>query len=173
MITPTIDFSATETPHDIEDDAPHAVVHSLNETAESRPAEAPVYKHEQTESTPTVRVFDNPFANSNNEDESFEISNSFETHSTQAEAVEVETLVMEEQQEKAYDPKEELKRNRLRALSLNFKTQKGLEELEREPAYMRRNREFEELEIEEEVSEYSATGQGISAENSFLHKGVD
>lgn len=80
---------------------------------------------------------------------------------------------MEEQQEKAYDPKEELKRNRLRALSLNFKTQKGLEELEREPAYMRRNRDFDELEIEEEVSEYSASNQGISAENSFLHKGVD
>ena len=173
VATPTIDFSVNETPNDIEDDTPHAVVHSLNENAEVRTAEAPVYKHEQAESTPTVRVFDNPFANSNNEDESFEISNSFETHNTQAEAVEVETLVMEEQQEKAYDPKEELKRNRLRALSLNFKTQKGLEELEREPAYMRRNKNYEEIEFEEEVSDYSATSNGISAENSFLHKGVD
>ena len=171
--TPTIDFSVTETPHDVDDDAPHAVVHSLNETAETRTADAPVFKHEQAETTPTVRVFDNPFANHNNDDDGFEISNSFEPHSVQAETVEVETLVMEEQQEKAYDPKEELKRNRLRALSLNFKTQKGLEELEREPAYMRRNRDFDELEIEEEVSEYSASNQGISAENSFLHKGVD
>ena len=170
---PTIDFNVTETSYNIEDDTPHTVVHSLNETAEVRPTEAPVFKHEQAESTPTVRVFDNPFASSNNnDDDSFEISNSIETH-TQAEVAEVETLVLEEQQEKAYDPKEELKRNRLRALSLNFKTQQGLEELEREPAYMRRNKNFEEIEFEEEVSEYSATSQGISAENSFLHKGVD
>ena len=59
------------------------------------------------------------------------------------------------------------------ALSLNFKTQKGLEELERQPAYMRRDTNYEEIEAEEEVSQYSATSQGISTENSFLHKGVD
>ena len=172
--TPTINFSIPASELDVEDDTPHAVVHSLNETAEVRTTEAPVFRPEQTGTTPTVRVFDNPFANSNNnDDDSFEISNSFESHTVQAEVAEVETLVLEEPQEKAYDPKEELKRNRLRALSLNFKTQKGLEELEREPAYMRRNRDFEDLEIEEEVSEYSASNQGISTENSFLHKGVD
>ena len=92
---------------------------------------------------------------------------------TSYETAEVETVVIEEPKEKPYDPKEELKRNRLRALSLNFKTQKGLEELEREPAYMRRNKDYEELEIEDEVSEYSSTGTGISEENSFLHKNVD
>jgi cell division protein FtsZ len=171
--TPIIDFNANETSNDIEDDVPHAVVHSLNEKTEARSAETSVFKHEQVESTPSVKVFDNPFANNNNDDESFEFSNSFETHHTQAETVEVETLVLGEQQEKTYDPKEELKRTRLRAMSLNFKTQKGLEELEREPAYMRRNKNYEEIEFEEEVSEYSATSQGISAENSFLHKGVD
>ena len=158
-----------------DDDAPHAVIHSLNESAEAKPSESTVYKHEQAQATPSVKVFDNPFANHNNDDEGFEISNSFESHSAlQAETeVEVETLVMEEPKVKAYDPKEELKRNRLRALSLNFKTQKGLEELEREPAYIRRNKDYEELEIEDEVSEYSSTGTGISEENSFLHKNVD
>lgn len=173
VVAPTIDFTVEEKPQDIEDDAPHAVVHTLNENPVVRPAEAPVFKQESSEPAPTVRVFDNPFASNNNDDESFEISNSFEPHTAQAEVAEVETLVIEEQQEKPYDPKEELKRNRLRALSLNFKTPKGLEELEREPAYMRRNRDYDTLEIEEEVSEYSATSQGISAENSFLHKGVD
>ena len=74
---------------------------------------------------------------------------------------------------KPYDPKEELKRNRLRALSLNFKTQKGLEELERQPAYMRRDNNYEEIEPEDEVSRYSTTGKGISSENSFLHDNVD
>ena len=91
----------------------------------------------------------------------------------QHETAEVETVVIEEPKEKPYDPKEELKRNRLRALSLNFKTQKGLEELERQPAYMRRDMNYEEIEAEEEVSQYSASSQGISSENSFLHKGVD
>ena len=139
---------------------PHGVVHSLNETSEAKPS---------------VKVFENPFVNHNNDDEGFEISNRFEQHnSLQTEAeVEVETLVMEEPKEKAYDPREELKRNRLRALSLNFKTQKGLEELEREPAYMRRNKDYEELEIEDEVSDYATSGNGISEENAFLHKNVD
>ena len=156
VAAPTIEFNFTANDPDVvEEEAPHAVVHSLNE------------------STPSVRVFENPFAAGNNDDEGFEISNSAETHTAQAVAVEVETLVQEEPQEKPYDPKEELKRNRLRALSLNFKTQKGLEELEREPAYMRRSRDYEELEIEEEVSEYSASSQGISTENSYLHQRVD
>ena len=174
VAAPTIEFNFTANDPDVvEDDTPHAVVHSLNENTETRPSEAPVFRPEQTESAPSVRVFENPFAAGNNDDEGFEISNSVETRTAQAVAVEVETLVQEEPQEKPYDPKEELKRNRLRALSLNFKTQKGLEELEREPAYMRRNRDYEELEIEEEVSEYSASSQGISTENSYLHQRVD
>ena len=81
---------------------------------------------------------------------------------------------MEERpEEKPYDPKEELKRNRLRALSLNFKTQKGLEELERVPAYMRRDSNYEETIADEEVSPYTANSEGISSENSFLHQDVD
>ena len=153
------------------------VVHTLNENLETPHFDTPVFKHEEP-STPTVKVFDNPF-NNQNEDDGFEISNLGETMmgdtnlSTQHETMEVETLVMDEPKEKAYDPKEELKRNRLRALSLNFKTQKGLEELERQPAYMRRDMNYEEIVVEEEVSQYSASSKGISSENSFLHKNVD
>ena len=156
-----------------DDFSPHTVIHTLNEQAETRQVETPVVKPEQPAAAPTVRVYDNPFASNNNDDEGFDFSNFAEIHTAQPAAVEVETLVLEEPKENVYDPKEELKRNRLRALSLNFKTQKGLEELEREPAYMRRNKDFAELEIEEEVSQYSASSQGISTENSFLHKGVD
>ncbi|MBR3710537.1 MAG: cell division protein FtsZ [Bacteroidales bacterium] len=153
------------------------VVHSLNESQETLRFDAPVFKHEEP-STPSVKVFDNPF-NNQNDDDSFEISNlsvtttGDTTANTQHETMEVETLVMDEPKEKAYDPKEELKRNRLRALSLNFKTQKGLEELERQPAYMRRDMNYEEIVVEEEVSQYSASSKGISSENSFLHKNVD
>ena len=170
--TPTLDFNDTEAHPEEDDDTPHAVVHTLDERTETRQNEATVYKHEQAETTPTVKVYDNPFAG-NNDDEGFEISNIAESPVVKAETVEVETLVLEAPEEKPYDPKEELKRNRLRALSLNFKTQKGLEELEREPAYMRRYNNYEEIEAEEEVSQYSGNSTGINSENSFLHKGVD
>ena len=155
-----------------EDDHIGAVVHSLNETNEPIHFDTPVFKHDEP-AAPSVKVYDNPFKN-NSEDDGYEISN-IHTINTEAqhEVAEVETLVIEEPKEKPYDPKEELKRNRLRALSLNFKTQKGLEELERQPAYMRRDMDYEETVAEEEVSQYSATSQGISTENSFLHKGVD
>ena len=162
---------AAETTIEEEDHGP--VIHSLDEKSETLHFDTPVYKHEQADPTPTVKVFDNPFTNTN-EDDSFEFSNHIETAaSTSQETAAVETLVIEEPKAKPYDPKEELKRNRLRALSLNFKTQKGLEELERQPAYMRRDMNYEEIITEDEVSQYSATSQGISTENSYLHKSVD
>ena len=131
--------------------------------------------HRIDEPTPSVKVYDNPFAGGNRDDDSFEITNhrSNQFSDVQHEVAEVETLVEVKPEEKPYDPKEELKRNRLRALSLNFKTQKGLEELERIPAYMRREANYEETIADEEVSTYSANSSGISTENSFLHKDVD
>ena len=154
---------------------PNVVVHSLDEKNESQRPETTVYKHDLNEPVPTVKVFDNPFSNTDsNDDDTFEITNQHETTSAlQPESVEMEVMVLDEPKERVPDPKEELKRNRLRALSLNFKTQQGLEELEREPAYMRRDKNYEVIEVEEEVSQYSATSKGISTENTFLHKGVD
>ena len=76
------------------------VVHSLNESQETPRFDAPVFKHEEP-ATPTVKVFENPF-NNQNDDDSFEISNFAETHlgesslSTEHETMEVETLVMDE-----------------------------------------------------------------------------
>ena len=164
----------------------HPVVHTLDEKddefhfsippvkSEPAPMNEPVSSTPKPEPTPTVRVFENPFNNDRDDDEGFEFSN----HTGNAPAVqesqaETATMVIEETKVKQYDPKEELKRNRLRALSLNFKTQKGLEELERQPAYMRRDNNYEEIVEEEEVSRYSTTGKGISTENSFLHDNVD
>ncbi|MBO4328414.1 MAG: hypothetical protein J5831_03265, partial [Bacteroidales bacterium] len=168
------------------DETPHYVVHKLDEKDESFHFENPVFKHEPTpangpvsvtpqpEPTPSEKVFDNPFANSRDDDEGFEFSNFHSNDFAAQEApVETTTLVMETPKAKTYDPKEELKRNRLRALSLNFKTQKGLEELERQPAYMRRDMNYEEIVPEEEVSRYASTSKGISSENSFLHDNVD
>ena len=162
-------------------------VHSLDEKENTFDFIAPLFANEpepvkesynpvQTpEPIPTVRVFDNPFPN-NSDDDSFEISNLSRTGmQAQQESSKVETLVLEEPKEKVYDPKEELIRNRLRAMSLNFKTQKGLEELERQPAYMRRDMNYEEIitEDDDEISRYSTSCKGISTENSFLHDNVD
>ena len=64
-----------------------------------------------------------------------------------------------------------LKKQRLRALSMNFRTARGLEELENQPAYLRRNVDISHP--DEELSQYSATKNGISGENTYLHKNVD
>ena len=171
---------------EVQPETPHVVVHSLDEIEDPFPFNIPAPKNETTpvsepvnntpvpEPTPTVKVFDNPFSMSRDDDKGYEFSsqhnNSLAAQETQ---VETSTIVLEEPKAKPYDPKEELKRNRLRALSLNFKTQKGLEELERQPAYMRRDSNYEEIIPEEEVSRYSSTSKGISTENSFLHDNVD
>ena len=183
-MTPTALDILTETKEEtVADTKPGIVVHSLDEKEESFNFDIPVFKHEEAimhesvaskptpEPMPTVRVFENPFANRENDDDSFEITNRGKAASTQL--ADTDTLVMEEPKAKPYDPKEELKRNRLRALSLNFKTQKGLEELERQPAYMRRDMNYEEIETEEEISRYTTTSNGISSQNSFLHDNVD
>ena len=70
-----------------------------------------------------------------------------------------------------YLPTLQLKKQRLRALSMNFRTTRGLEELENQPAYLRRNVDISHT--DEELSEYSASQNGISGENSYLHKNVD
>ena len=64
-----------------------------------------------------------------------------------------------------------MKKQRLRALSVNFRTAQGLQELESQPAYLRRN---VDIHVEEEgFSEYSASKDGIGGANTFLHKNVD
>lgn len=65
----------------------------------------------------------------------------------------------------------ELKRQRLRALSMNFRTQRGLEELESQPAYLRRDMSIKET--DDDISRYSSSQNGISSANSFLHDNVD
>ena len=127
------------------------------------------FRHE--EERPTVRVFDNPFRSGSSDDEGFEITSRIMTkEETQARA-EQEVAVLEAKKAKEIDPKEQLKKQRLRALSMNFRTARGLEELENQPAYLRRNVEISHP--DDELSQYSATQKGISGENSYLHDNVD
>ena len=124
------------------------------------------------EEKPTVKVFQNPFRESSGDD-SFEITSRIMTKEEVTAKAARETAVLEAQKAKENDPKEELKRQRLRALSMNFMTQRGLEELENQPAYLRRNIELNNYDIEDDLSHYSASSKGISSENSFLHDNVD
>ena len=134
------------------------------------PAPAKVFNSE--ENKPTVKHFDNPFKEDNDND-GFEITSRVISHeelkAKQVEKVDVVTL---EEPKRLTDPKEELRKQRLRALSMNFKTQKGLEELENQPAYMRRNIDIT-ANGENDLSHYSSSKNGLSLENSFLHDNVD
>ena len=154
----------------IEDDTP-----LFEPTIDPTPA-APVQETPQTihyeDERPVVRVFDNPFrSGSSSDDDGFEITSRIITQEEVQAKVEQEIAVLEAKKAKQTDPKEQLKKQRLRALSMNFRTARGLEELENQPAYLRRNVEINQA--EEGLSEYSASQNGISGENSYLHKHVD
>ena len=140
------------------------------------PTPAPVPETPRTvhyeEEKPVVRVFDNPFrSSSSNDDDGFEITSRIMTQEEVQAKAEQEIAVLEAKKAKQADPKEQLKKQRLRALSMNFRTARGLEELENQPAYLRRNVEINQA--DEELSDYSASQYGISGENSYLHKRVD
>ena len=161
-------------PTPIEDQQPIDEEPLFDPVDEPTPA-APAYDAPQTprydDERPVVRIFENPFRSGGGDEEGFEITSRIMTkEETQARA-EQEIAVLEAKKAKETDPKEQLKKQRLRALSVNFRTARGLEELENQPAYLRRNVEISH--DEEGLSEYSASQNGISGENSFLHKNVD
>ena len=176
---------SVEKPKAVEPETPKPVeepkeMHSIDDEpsyepiAEPKP-EAPVYDTPQTvhheEERPVVKVFDNPFRTSGNDDDGFEITSRIMTKEEVQAKAEHEIAVLEAKKAKETDPKELLKKQRLRALSMNFRTTRGLEELENQPAYLRRNVDI--THNDEGLSEYSASKNGISGENSYLHKNVD
>ena len=152
-----------------EDDEP------LNEPTVGYTPAAPVQERPTAvhfeEERPVVKVFDNPFRSTGSDDEGFEITSRIMTKEEVQAKAEQKVAVLEAKKAKEIDPKEMLKKQRLRALSMNFRTARGLEELENQPAYLRRNVDISHP--DEELSQYSATKNGISGENSYLHGNVD
>ena len=134
----------------------------------SETTQAPRYEEER----PVVRVFDNPFRSGGIEDDGFEITARIITREEVQAKAEQEIAVLEAKKAKETDPKEQLKKQRLRALSVNFRTARGLEELENQPAYLRRNVEINHSD-DSDLSHYTASKGGISSENTFLHDNVD
>jgi cell division protein FtsZ len=133
------------------------------------PDPAPVTTRE--EEKPVVRVFDNPFQQGN-EDEGFEITSRIMTHEEITAKAAQEVAVLEAKKAKETDPKEELRKQRLRALSMNYRSSHGLETLENQPAYLRRDVDINN-QNDNDLSHYSASESGISGQNSFLHDNVD
>ena len=174
----------TENPKAVEPKVPEPVEGPTQSTEDDTPLFEPTIEPTPTpapetprtvhyeEEKPVVRVFDNPFrSSSSNDDDGFEITSRIITQEEVQAKAEQEIAVLEAKKAKQADPKEQLKKQRLRALSMNFRTARGLEELENQPAYLRRNVEINQA--DEELSDYSASQYGISGENSYLHKHVD
>ena len=153
----------------VEDDEP--LFEPTVEATPMAPAQEsqPVTHYE--EERPVVKIFDNPF-HSSGDDEGFEITSRIITREEVQAKEEQEVAVVEAKKAKATDPKEELKKQRLRALSMNFRTARGLEELENQPAYLRRNVDINHSD-DNDLSNYSTSKNGISGENSYLHGNVD
>ena len=145
---------------------PIAQAAPMPETPSEPVAPAPV-----VDEKPMVKVFENPFRQSS-EDEGFEITSRIITQEEVTARAQQQVAVMEAQKAKENDPKEEQKRQRLRALSYNFRTPHGLEELENKPAYLRRDVEINSS-YDNDISHYSTSINGISSQNTFLHDNVD
>ena len=138
-------------------------------TFEAEPERTPVMP--RVEEKPVVRVFDNPFQQ-NNDDEGFEITSRIMTKEEVTAKAAQEVAILEAKKAKETDPKEELRKQRLRALSMNYRTTRGLEALENQPAYLRRDVDINS-QTDNDLSHYTATQNGISGQNSFLHDNVD
>ena len=169
-------FQPVEEAAPAEEPAPEDDEPLFEPTVEATPA-APVQEDKPTvhyeEERPVVRVFDNPFRSNSSEDDGFEITSRIITQEEVQARAEQEVALLEAKKVKNSDPKAELKRQRLRNLSMNFRTTRGLEELENQPAYLRRNVEINQDGNEADLSHYSTSSNGISSENSFLHDNVD
>ena len=156
---------------DEEDSTPEPPMEPTPAPQPAAPVRETVAETPQETPKTTVKVFQNPFRQSN-EDEGFEITSRIITREELSVKTAKDVALLETKKAEP-DPKEELKRQRLRALSFNFRTPRGLEELENQPAYMRRDMEINNSDINNDMSRYSASKEGISGQNSFLHDNVD
>ena len=156
-------------PANDEDDEP--IIEPMAATIPNAPVLDSQHVARHEEQHPAVKVFDNPFRSGSDDEEGFEITSRIITKEEVQAKAEHEVAVIEAKKAKPIDPKEELKKQRLRALSMNFRTARGLEELENQPAYLRRNVEISHP--DDELSQYTTSQNGISGENSYLHKNVD
>lgn len=149
-----------------EDNDSAYIIESRNEIHTRRVVE-PERKSDNV--TQTSRVYNNPFNNSD-DDEDFGIK------SYVRDAADTQTVVRHEvkkEQNNQLSQQEALRRQRLSSLN-NFRSMSYIEELENQPAYKRKGLNISVNNEEQELSNYSFNkGRGISENNSYLHDNVD
>lgn len=122
----------------------------------------------QETSMPSVRHYDNPF-NSNNDDDVDvpSLRDMTTTETITAKKIEVKPVQIQQ-----HDEKEEMRRARLAGLTMNMKTQRGIENMENVPAYARLG-----IDINAKPEELSHTtikkNMGLSEDNSYINVNVD
>ena len=121
--------------------------------------------------TPTTRVYNNPF-NNNDDDEDFGIT-SYVRDSADTQTL-VRHKVKTEQEKNEVNQQEMLRRQRLASLNMNFRSIEHIEEMENQPAYKRMGLNIFNKEEQQQLSTYSSNkDKGIRESNSFLHDNVD
>jgi hypothetical protein len=122
-------------------------------------------------STPTTRVYNNPFSN-NDDDEDYGIT-SYVKDSADTQTL-VRHKVKPQQANNTISQEEMLRRQRLASLNMNFRSMKHIEEMENEPAYKRMGLNVFGNKEEQQLSSYSSNKEkGIRESNSYLHDNVD
>lgn len=120
--------------------------------------------------TPSVKKYDNPFAN-NNDDDDFGLKKLDQAQQKQPSAA-VQTQV--KTVKTIVDPNEEIRRKRLNGLSDAIRSAESFEYYESVPAYKRLGLDINNNASDEELSNYSAEKDKLTyRENSYLNAKVD
>ena len=118
-----------------------------------------------------TQSFNNPFPN-DDDDEDFGIQ-SFPKDSADTQTM-VKHQVKPKQTNNQLSQQEQLRRQRLASLNMNFRSMDYIQELESEPAYKRKGVNVNTDVSEQELSSYSFNkGKGISENNAYLHNNPD
>jgi len=121
----------------------------------------------EPEATPERKVFDEP-----------ETSHVKSWVNDQEKELESEHDQMAQEEDRPEIDRNSLARqSRLKAMSMKLRSSEGLEELEKQPAYLRRATKLSEPESGKEISRYSLDNDSdrpaLRSDNSYLHDNVD
>ena len=119
----------------------------------------------------TSRVYENPFSNDDDDDDTLirsYVKDKYDTQTMLKPKVQTERKPELNQQEM-------MRRQRLASLNMNFRSMKNIEQLENQPAYKRMGVNISDNnDNEQELSTYSSNkDKGLRERNSFLHDNVD
>ena len=126
------------------------------------------YDKAQQTATPSAKVYDNPFRRNDDDDVDVPAFRDM----TATETITARRIETKPAQVRQFSEKEELRRARLAGLTMNLKTQQGLENMENVPAYARLG-----IDINAKTEELSHTtikkNMGLSEDNTYINVDID